>query len=160
MSSVGALRVVPGVRLDGHVLGPAVILLHVAGPAFCPEPSSQLVARYSTGQEPRLFSQKQGPLPLPASPSTSSSQIQELGSQVTSPQSPHLENGHSASRSILVRLSGVGQRCKGGTRPHRPLPHLPALPPSLPCSMLVAPPFSQCVTEKPTDHSSGLSDPL
>lgn len=55
---------------------------------------------------------------------------------------------------------GVGQRCKGGTRPHRPLPHLPALPPSLPCSMLVAPPFSQCVTEKPTDHSSGLSDPL
>ena len=49
------------------VLGLVVILLHLAGPAFCPEPSSQLVPRYSTGQEPRLFSQMQGPLPLPAS---------------------------------------------------------------------------------------------
>lgn len=110
-------------------LGLVVILLHLAGPAFCPEPSSQLVPRYSTGQEPRLFSQMQGPLALPASPTTSSSQIQELDSQVTSPQSPHLKNGHSDSRTVLVRLSGWGQRHEGGPRP-APAPSPPSFPPT------------------------------
>lgn len=114
VSSVRAPRVVPGVCWTKTVLRrlhrPRLCQQHVcvAEPAFCPETSSQLLPQYSKGQEPRLFSQMGESLPLPVSSTTSSSQIQELGSQVTSPQSPHLKSGLNNSRGILMRLSGVG----------------------------------------------------